>query len=83
MDDDRRAFSKAWKYRMAVRRFQSAFEAVDGLADAERRLLLEQVANWLLEHMPGVPSQEPRTAEVASEIDQVAPSHDDEPPEAA
>jgi len=83
MDDDRSAFREAWKYRVATRRLQSAFQAVGGLADAERQLLLEQVAHWLLRHMPGVPSGEPRTAEVVtSEIDQAAPSPDDDAPEA-
>jgi hypothetical protein len=88
MDDDRSAFRESWKYRVAVRRFQSAFEAAEGLAEAERQLLLEQVANWLLQHMPGVPSEESKTAKVVRvEISQggvASPSgRDDDPPEAA
>ena len=60
VDDDKAAFREAWKYRVAVRRFQSAFAAVEGLAEPERQLVLEQVANWLLRHMPNVPSEEPK-----------------------
>jgi hypothetical protein len=65
VDDDRAAFKEAWKYRVAVRRFQSAFAAVEGLAEHERQLILEQVADWLLRHMANVPSEEPKTAETA------------------
>jgi hypothetical protein len=88
MNDDRSAFRESWKYRVAVRRFQSAFEAAEGLAEAERRLLLEQVGSWLLQHMPSVPSGESKTAKVVHvEISQggvESPSgRDDEPPEAA
>jgi hypothetical protein len=39
MDDDRAAFREAWKYRAAVRRFPSAFEAAEQLAEAEAILL--------------------------------------------
>ena len=88
MDDDRAAFREAWKYRVALRRFQSAFEAAEQLAEAERQMLLEQVANWLLQHMPNVPSEEPKTAEVvAIEMNQVGieplSGRDGDPPEAA
>jgi hypothetical protein len=85
MDDDRAAFREAWKYRAALRRFQSAFEAAEGLAEAERQLLLEQVANWLLRHMAHVPAEEPKTAEVVGvEINWEPPNGEDgDPPEAA
>jgi len=88
MDDDRAAFKEAWRYRAAVRRFQSAFEAAEQLADPERQLLLEQVATWLLEHMPNVPAEQPNTAEVVGiEMNQAATQplsgRDDDPPEAA
>jgi hypothetical protein len=46
VDDDRAAFREAWKYRTAVRRFQSAFAAAEELAEPERQLLLEQVAGY-------------------------------------
>lgn len=87
MDDDRAAFKEAWKYRAALRRFQSAFEAAEGLAEAERQLLLEQVASWLLQHIPTGWSEEPKTAEVvASETNragaQPLQGEDGEPPEA-
>jgi hypothetical protein len=73
---------------VAVRRFQSAFAAVEGLADRERQLLLEEVANWLLRHMPNVPSEEPMTAGTGdietSEADVDPPSsRDDDSPEGA
>jgi hypothetical protein len=88
MDDDRAAFKEAWKYRAAVRRFQSAFEAAEQLAEPERQLLLEQLGNWLLEHMPNVPSEQPKTAEVVGiEMNlagtQPLSGRDDDPPEAA
>ncbi len=88
MDDDRAAFKEAWKYRAALRRFQSAFEAAEGLAEAERQLLLEQVASWLLQHMPIGWSEEPKTAEVvATETNragaQPLQEEDGEPHEAA
>jgi hypothetical protein len=88
MDDDRRAFREAWDYRVAVRRFESAFEAAERLAAAERQLLLEQVARWLLQHIKNVPSEEQKTVKVLGiEINQadtqpISP-RDDEPPEAA
>jgi hypothetical protein len=88
MDDDRAAFKEAWKYRAAVRRFPSAFEAAEQLADPERQLLLEQLANWLLEHMPNVSPEQPKTAEgVGIEMDeadtQPLSGRDNDPPEAA
>jgi len=88
MDDDRSAFRESWKYRVAVRRFQSAFEAAEGLAEAERQLLLEQVGNWLLQHMPSVPSEESKIAEVVRiEIShggiESSSGRDDDPPEVA
>jgi hypothetical protein len=88
MDDDKRSFKEAWDYRVAVRRFESAFEAAERLAVAERQLLLEQVARWLLQHIPKVPSQEQNTVKVVGiEINQVdtrpISPRDDEPPEAA
>ncbi len=86
MDEDRAAFREAWKYRAAVRRFESAFEAAEQLAEAERQLLLEQVANWLLQHMPNVPLEEPKTTEVVGiETNQAGDqaAQDDDPPEAA
>ena len=88
MDDARAAFKEAWKYRAALRRFQSAFEAAEGLAEAERQLLLEQVASWLLQHMSTGRSEEPKTAEaVATETNRASAQplkgEDGEPPEAA
>lgn len=88
MDDDRVAFKEAWKYRAAVRRFQSAFEAAEQFADAERQLLLEQLANWLVQHMPNVPVGTPKTGEVVGiEMNQAGTqplnSRDGDPPEAA
>jgi hypothetical protein len=88
MDDDRRAFKEAWDYRVAVRRFESAFEAAERLPVAERQLLLEQVARWLLQHIQNFRSEEQKTVKVVGiEINQadtqsISPS-DDEPPEAA
>jgi len=66
MDDDRQAFREQWDYRVAVRRFQSAFEAADRLAKAERTLLLKEVAERLLQNLPHVSSEEPDTPRVAS-----------------
>ena len=88
MDDDRRAFKEAWDYRVAVRRFESAFEAAERLAAAERQLLLEQVARWLLQHIQNVPSEEQKTVRVLGiEINQAdtppISARDDEPPETA
>jgi hypothetical protein len=88
MDDDRRAFKEAWDYRVAVRRFESAFEAAERLAAAERQLLLEQVARWLLQHFRTPPSEEQKTVKVLGiEISQAdtppISARDDEPPEAA
>ena len=88
MDDDKAAFKEAWKYRVAVRRFQSAFTAVEGLAEPERQLVLELVANWLLRHMPNVPTEEPMTAETGdvetskAEVDSPS-SRDGDSPEVA
>jgi hemerythrin len=88
MDDDRRAFREAWEHRVAVRRFQSAFEAADRLPEADRQLLLEQVGEWLLQHIPNVPAQEQKAAEVESiqtnQVDaQPLSGRDDDPPGAA
>ena len=64
MDNDRRAFKEAWDYRVAVRRFESAFEAAERLAAAERQVLLGQVARLLLQHIRNVPSEEDRKSVV-------------------
>ena len=68
--------------------FESAFEAAERLAAAERQLLLEQVARWLLQHIKNVPSEEQKTVKVLGiEINQAdtqpISARDDEPPEAA
>jgi hypothetical protein len=88
MDNDRRAFKEAWDYRVALRRFESAFEAAERLAAAERQVLLGQVARWLLQHIRNVPSEEQKTVKVLGiEINEVhtqpRSARDDEPPEAA
>ena len=87
MDDDRRALREAWEYRVAVRRFQSAFEAAARLPEADRQLLLEQVGEWLLQRIRNVPSEEQEVAEVESiETNQAdaqpLSGRDDDPPEA-
>ncbi len=64
MDDDRRAFREQWELRVALRRFESAFEAADRLPEAERAALLKVVASRLLQNLPEVPSGESSTAEV-------------------
>jgi hypothetical protein len=58
MDDDRSPSRREWEYRAAVRRFQSAFEAAERLQETDRQLLLEQLGEWLLRHIPNVPSEE-------------------------
>jgi len=85
-DDDRRAFKEKWEYRAAVRRFQSAFEAAERLAEAERALLLKEVASWLLQNLPNVISEERETARVVGveiEIGRPDAGRHDDPPEAA
>jgi hypothetical protein len=46
------ADQKSLSYRMALRRFDSAFADCDRLAEAEKHLLLREIGMRLLERMP-------------------------------
>jgi hypothetical protein len=58
MDERIRAFDEVVEYQIAVRRFESAFEACKRLSHENRQLLLKEVANRLSQHMPDSPSEE-------------------------
>ena len=58
MDDRIRSFDELLEYRIAIRRFESAFEACERLADEKRRLLLKEVATRVSQQMPHAPSEE-------------------------
>lgn len=51
-------FDEVVEYRIAVRRFESAFEACERLPHENRQLLLKEVANRLAQQMPEAPSEE-------------------------
>ena len=44
MDDRIRSFDELLEYRIAIRRFEFAFEACEQLPDEKRQLLLKEVA---------------------------------------
>ena len=44
MDDRKRSFAEQLDYRIAVRLFESAFEACERLPDQDQRILLEEIA---------------------------------------
>ena len=64
MDESKRSFKEALDYRIAVRRFKSAFEACDRLVQEDRELLLRQMAEQALGCLPIPTSQEQKTVEV-------------------
>ena len=64
MDESKRSFKEALDYRIAVRRFESAFEACDRLVQEDRELLLRQIAERVLGSLPNPTSQKQKTVEI-------------------
>ena len=63
MNESKR-FKEAFDYRIAVRRFESAFEACDRLVQEDRELLLRQIAERVLGSLPNPTSQKQKTVEI-------------------
>ena len=64
MDESKRLFKEAFDYRIAVRRFKSAFEACERLVQEDRELLLRQIAERALGSLPNPMSQKQKTVEI-------------------
>ena len=58
MDDLKRAFDEKLAYRIAARRFESAFEACQKLAEQDRQALLKEIADRVLQQLRAAPSPE-------------------------
>jgi hypothetical protein len=58
MDDRIRSFDELLEYRIAIRRFESAFEACVQLPDEKRQLLLMEVAKRVSQQLQHTPSEE-------------------------
>ena len=64
MDDHKRDFSEELDYRIALRRFESAFEACQRLPDEDRESLLRDIARQILEQLPNDLPREQRPVQV-------------------
>jgi hypothetical protein len=51
MDDFKRAFDERLAYRIAARRFESAFEACQKLSPEDRQLLLKEIGDRVLKQL--------------------------------
>ncbi len=49
---------RSLEYRIALRRFEAAFEALERVPDDDRQLLLREIGQRLLQQMPKAPSEE-------------------------
>lgn len=58
MEDRVRSFEKQLAYRIAARRFKSAFDACQQLSEDDRQLLLKEIAERILQILPKAPAAE-------------------------
>jgi hypothetical protein len=76
------ADQKSFSYRMALRRFDSAFAECDRLAEVEKHLLLREVGIRLLERMPqsNVTAASPREVKITGiSIEEGGPTSESKP----
>ncbi len=64
MDEHKQSFEERVRYRIALRRFDAAFEACEHLPGDERRSLLEDIARRILQQFPAASSEEPKVTRV-------------------
>jgi hypothetical protein len=64
MDDRKRSFAEQLDYRIARRRFESAFEACEKLADVDRQLLLKEIAERASKHLRQTQPDEQKAVKV-------------------
>jgi hypothetical protein len=57
MDDHKRSFEEKLAYRIAARRFESAFEACQQLPQDDRQLLLKEIAERILPQLANTHSE--------------------------
>jgi predicted XRE-type DNA-binding protein len=62
--DDARSFAAKLDYRMAVRRFESAFEACERLTEADRQLLFKEIAERVNQHLRQAQPKEQKAVKV-------------------
>jgi len=62
MDDRKRSIGEALDYRIAVRRFESAFEACARLPHTDQQLLLREIAKRVSQRQQPVPEPEEQKA---------------------
>jgi hypothetical protein len=58
MDDRKRSIAEKLDYRIAVRRFESAFEVCERLPDADQQLLLKEIAKRISHRVLAAPPEE-------------------------
>ncbi len=49
---------RSLEYRIALRRFEAAFEAFERVPDDDRQLLLREIGKRVLQQVPKAPSEE-------------------------
>jgi hypothetical protein len=64
MDDSKRSFREDLEYRIAVRLFESAFEACSRLPANDRDALLKDIAKRVLENLPQAISEEQKSIKI-------------------
>jgi hypothetical protein len=57
MDDSSKSFREALEYKIAIRLFNSAFEACNRLSQSDRDVLLKEIAKRVLDNLPQVHSK--------------------------
>lgn len=58
MDDRKRNFGESLAYRIAARRFNSAFDACQQLSEDDQQLLLKEIAQRISQTLPKAPAAE-------------------------
>jgi hypothetical protein len=64
MDDRKRSFAEQLDLRIARRRFESAFEACEKLADLDRQLLLREIVERASKHLRQTQHDEQKAVKV-------------------
>ena len=71
MEDHKRSFGENLAYRIAARRFESAFEACQQLSESDRQLLLKETAERILHFLPKTPAAKQSAPKVLEPIREV------------
>jgi|HubBroStandDraft_4_1064222.scaffolds.fasta_scaffold2727900_1 hypothetical protein len=70
MDDRKRSFAEKLDFRIAVRLFESAFEACERLPDQDQRILLDEIAKRVSQKIGPAEEQKAKAIQILGiEID--------------